>query len=109
MNEFTKEELEILNDALLLYEKRLYGNESHTRFSSLLNMIGRMIDNYCDPEFDAMLISTKQIVQLYDVARMCAQVLIRVDNDEHESKIEYITNLLSEIRKQQPLGLKEVE
>lgn len=48
MNDFTKYELDILKDALSIYEKRLYGNESHTRFSSLLRMIGRMIDNYCE-------------------------------------------------------------
>lgn len=47
-NDFTKDELEIINTALSVYEKRIYGNQSHTRFSSLLKIIGRMIDNYCE-------------------------------------------------------------
>lgn len=52
MNDFTKEELEILNTALSVYEKTICGNEPLTRFSSLLKMIKKMIDNYCEHKWE---------------------------------------------------------
>ncbi len=52
MNDFTKDELEQINTAVSIYEKRIYGNSNETRFTSILRKIGRMIDNYCEHEID---------------------------------------------------------
>jgi hypothetical protein len=45
MIEFTLDELEMINTAVSIYEKRIYGNSNKTRFTPILIKIGRMIDD----------------------------------------------------------------
>lgn len=54
-----------------------------------------------------MIISEKQIMQLYDIARMCGQVLISLGHSQQ--KTEEIGDLLERIRNQQSEELKVVE
>lgn len=54
-----------------------------------------------------MKISEKQILQLFDIARMCGHILISVDADFYSSKIKQISELLENIRNQQSDKLLE--
>jgi hypothetical protein len=50
MTEFTKEELETINTALSIYEKRIHGSLSNTPFSKLLKKICDAIDKHSEHE-----------------------------------------------------------
>lgn len=54
-----------------------------------------------------MIISEKQILELYDIARMCGQILIALNNSPE--KVNQIGGLLEKIRKQQSEELKEIK
>lgn len=54
-----------------------------------------------------MIISEKQIFQLYDIARMCGQILLSLDRSP--DKINEIGELLEMIRNQQSDKLKVIE
>lgn len=45
MIEFTLNELELINTAVSIYEKRIYGNSNKTRITPILIKIGRMLDD----------------------------------------------------------------
>lgn len=54
-----------------------------------------------------MIINEKQIMQLYDIARMCGQILILSGNNQH--KVDEIADLLQDIRNQQSEELRTIE
>jgi hypothetical protein len=54
-----------------------------------------------------MIISEKQIMQLYDIARMCGHLLLEFGG--RQEKVEQISHLLETIREQQSEDLKVIE
>jgi hypothetical protein len=56
---------------------------------------------------NSMIISEKQIMQLYDIARMCGQILISLNHSHN--KVDEISALLESIRNQQSEELREVK
>ena len=84
MDDFTKDELELINTALSVYEKRIYGNQSPTRFTPLLKIIGRLIDNYCE---HAGAVGSSSIITLPEQVDIAYEITLFPTNNTWTIKV----------------------
>lgn len=80
MIDLTKDELEILNTALSIYETRIYGNASPTRFSDFLRKLGKLVDSYCKSECDHEFKLSKCFHGIDENVYRCTKCLLTYDN-----------------------------